>query len=278
MSSAGVFALVLLAAFFHATWNAGVKGASDKGLVLGLVSLSHVILGGVMALFLPFPPLHVWPFIAASTVIHFLYYILLFHSYRLGDLSQVYPIARGLAPILVTVGAQVFIGEVLPGIAWAGILVVSFGILALALQARKAQGLAILLAIATGFVIAAYSIVDGIGVRSTPVAMSYVAWLFISEIFVTLYVGIGRGRALLTVDRRIWAIGLGGGVVSTLAYAIVLYAKTLAPLGLVSTLRETSVIFAALIGIVLFKERPWILRAFASIIVALGIVGLSLVT
>jgi len=271
----GVFALVLLAALFHALWNAGVKGASDRGLVLGLVSLSHVILGGAAAFFLPFPPAEAWPFIVASTIIHFLYYVLLFHSYRVGDLSQVYPIARGLAPVLVTLGAQVFVGEELSPTAWMCVLTVSFGILLLSFQARVTQTKPIMLAIATGLVIAAYSVVDGIGIRLTPGALGYVAWLFICEVFVTGYIVLRRGRALFTVERRVWIIGLAGGVVSSLAYAIVLYAKTLAPLGLVSTLRETSVIFAALIGIIAFKERPWKLRALAATIVVAGVVGLA---
>lgn len=271
----GVFALVLLAALFHALWNAGVKGSSDRGLVLGLVSLSHVLLGGAAAFFLPFPPAEAWPFIVASTIIHFLYYFLLFHSYRLGDLSQVYPIARGLAPVLVTLGAQIFAGEVLPPIAWLCVLTVSSGILLLSFQARLNQIKPILLAIATGLVIAAYSVVDGIGIRLTPGAMGYVAWLFICEIFVTLFIVLRRGKTLFRVERRVWVIGIAGGVISSLAYAIVLYAKTLAPLGLVSTLRETSVIFAALIGIIVFKERPWKLRAVAAAIVVAGVVGLA---
>lgn len=271
----GVFALVLLAALFHALWNAGVKGASDRGLVLGLVSFSHVILGGLAALFLPFPPAEAWPFIVASTIIHFLYYFLLFHSYRLGDLSQVYPIARGLAPVLVTLGAQFFVGEVLAPTAWLCVLMVSFGILLLSFQARLTETKPILLAIATGLVIAAYSVVDGIGIRLMPGALGYVAWLFICEIFVTAYIVLRRGTALFRVERRVWVIGLAGGVISSLAYAIVLYAKTLAPLGLVSTLRETSVIFAALIGIIVFKERPWKLRAVAATIVVAGVVGLA---
>ena len=178
----------------------------------------------------------------------------------------------------MTLGAQVFVGEVLPPMAWAGILVVSLGILTLSSQIGKTQSKAIVLAVCTGLVIATYSVVDGIGVRATPVALSYVAWLFICEIFVIAYVAARRGRALLQVEGRIWVIGIGGGIVSTLAYAIVLYAKTIAPIGLVSTLRETSVIFAAMIGIVLFRERPWKLRAFAAIVVTGGVVVLALAT
>jgi len=271
--SAGVFALVMLAALLHALWNALVKTAADRTAVLGLISLGHVILGLSMAFFVPFPAVASWPFILGSTVIHFGYYYLLNRSYRLGDLSHVYPIARGITPVLVTLGAQAAAGEVLPVQAWAGVLAVSAGIILLsALSWRRATGTgALAAALMTGGTIAAYSLVDGLGVRVSGAPLGYIAWLFIMEIFVTAFIFLRRGRLMLQLPRRVLGSGVAGGLTSASAYGLVIWAKMLAPLGIVSSLRETSVLFAALIGVVALGERPWRGRLAAACVVVTGV-------
>ena len=271
----GIILIVLLAALLHAIWNALVKGSDDRAVTLAHISMGHVVPGFIMVAMSPKLAMEAWPFIAASTVIHWGYYYFLNMSYRLGDLSLIYPIARGLAPVLVAMGAQYWAGETLPLLAWIGIGIVSFGIMILAIGRARASGRAISAALVTSLTIAAYSIVDGIGIRASGDPLAYIGWLFVAELFVVFFVWFRFPVRLMGVGRKVTTIGIGGGVLSGLAYGLVLYAKTLAPLGVVSALRETSVIFAALIGVVLMGERPIGRRVIAAIVVALGIIILT---
>jgi len=272
--SYATISIVLFAALLHALWNAFIKAADDRLATLGLISLGHVVLGGILASQYPAPAPESWPFIAGSTIIHFGYYFLLYHSYRLGDLSHVYPIARGMSPVLVALGAQVFAGEVLPPIAWGGILLASFGIFMLAgdLFRSATPPLVVLTALATGTMIASYSLVDGMGVRVAGTALGYIGWLFIAEIFTAGFIFARMGGKMLQISRRTLVFGLIGGLVSASAYGLVIYVKTIAPLGMVSTLRETSVVFATLIGMIWLKERPWKLRLVAAMVVVSGVI------
>lgn len=266
--------IVLFAALLHALWNAFVKAADDRFAILGLISVGHVILGIALATQHPIPAIESWPYIFASTVIHFGYYFLLYHSYRLGDLSHVYPIARGMSPVLVALGAQVFVGETLPPMAWAGILLASTGIFMMAgdIFRGATPPVVVLTALATGGMIAGYSLVDGMGVRLAQSSLGYVGWLFIAEIFTAGFILARVGKGMLTLSRQTLFLGIMGGLVSATAYGLVIYVKAIAPLGMVSTLRETSVVFAALIGMLWLGERPWKLRLAASVVVAIGVV------
>jgi len=266
--------IVLLAALLHAMWNAFVKTATDRMAVLGLISLGHVAIGIGLAMQSPLPASESWIYIIASTVIHFGYYFLLYHSYRLGDLSHVYPIARGMAPVLVAIGAQFFANEALPLWAWSGILLASLGIFMLSgdVFRGKTPPIVVLTALATGLMIASYSLVDGLGVRLAATSLGYIGWLFIFEIFAAGFIFIRIGRGLFSLSRRTLFLGLIGGLVSATAYGLVIYVKAIAPLGLISTLRETSVVFAALIGMIWLGERPWKLRLAASCVVATGVI------
>lgn len=276
--SATSFALVLLAALLHATWNALLKSADNRAAALCLISVGHVIVGATLAFFVPLPAIESWMFLFGSTIVHFTYYFLLFHSYRLGDLSQVYPIARGMAPVLIALGAQFFIGEALPLKSWIGISIVSLGIFLLSYRVilRQIPAAAVGAAAATGVMIAIYSLMDGIGVRQSQAALGYIAWLFILEIFIVLFFAITRRKMVFALSARSLSLGVTAGAISALAYGLVIYVKMSEPLGVVSTIRESSVIFAALIGILIFGERPWKLRLIAAIIVATGVILLAL--
>lgn len=274
----GVIAIVLCAAFLHALWNALVKGAGDRTVMLGLIALGHVIPGVALAANLPAPAPESWIYILASTVIHWGYYYLLNAAYRSGDLSVVYPIARGAAPLIIALTAWLWVGEVLAPIAWLGIGAISLGIFILVRPGKVAQvpPAGLLAAFGTALTVAAYSIADGVGVRLSGQALSYVAWLFTAEIFVAAYVLGARGARLRAMGGRTIVIGIAGGVISGTAYALALYAKTLAPLGMVSAMRETSVIFAALFGVLWFGEGPKGRRLWSAAIVAGGIVLIGL--
>lgn len=270
--------IVLAAAVMHASWNAVVKGAGDRALTLAAVAGVHAI-GGLLLIAASSPPAPAsWPFILASTIIHYGYYALLFQAYRLGDLSQVYPISRGMAPALVAFGSYLIIGETLSGAGLAGLALVSLGIGLIAIQrgAAHADRRAVFAALLLGLTIAAYSVADGIGIRWSQSPTGYMGWLFLLEAPVVLAVLAPRIRRRHRMDYRAFGIGMIGGALSVTAYGMVLYAKTIAPIGAVSAVRESSVIIAALIGVAFFGERPWAGRLMAAAVVVLGVVLLAL--
>lgn len=276
--SATTVLLVLTAAFLHAFWNAVVKGAGDRTITLGLIALGHVIPGIALVWFFPSPGWGAVPFVIASTVIHWGYYFLLNVAYRLGDLSMIYPITRGLSPVLIALGAQFWLGETLPLLAWGGIVTVSAGVLILTKGiVRGGMPLGgVLAALGAAVIVASYSLVDGIGVRLSDSAMGYIGWLYVSELAVAVFVLATRWQRLRQMSLKSCALGYLGGVLSGLAYGLVLYANTLAPLGVVSAVRETSVIFAAIIGVMWFGEGPKRRRLLAAVVVSLGIICIGL--
>ncbi|WP_122072127.1 EamA family transporter [Pseudophaeobacter sp. EL27] len=274
-----VVAVILSAAMLHAVWNAIVKTAADRTTTLGLVALGHVIPGGVMVAYLPLPELESLGYVALSTVIHFGYFYMLGQAYKHGDLSAVYPIARGIVPALVALWAMVFAGEFLPLQAWLGIALIGLGIQLSSWRAlRSGVGrTALYYALGTGVCISLYSLVDGLGVRLSGNTLSYWAWGAFGHLFVAGFVALRRRRVLAQIPARSWLIGIAGGFVSMSAYGLVLFAKNFAPLGAVSALRETSVIFAALIGFVFLNEGNSMRRLGAAVVMALGValIGLS---
>ena len=273
--STTVLLIVLLAALLHALWNALVKTSGDRAITLGLVATGHCLPAVALMPFVPIPAAEAFPFIIASTVIHWAYYYGLNIAYRFGDLSLIYPIARGTAPVMVALGAMVWADEALSLWAWIGILTVSAGIMILA-AIKHADKRGIAAALVTSAMIAAYSVVDGIGIRVSGTPIGYVVWLFAAEICVAVFVIASRYSRARRITRRSLVLGLSGGVISGLAYALALFAKTLAPIGIVSAVRETSVIFAALIGVVWLREGPAPRRLLAASVVASGVIILAL--
>jgi drug/metabolite transporter (DMT)-like permease len=269
--------LVLGAAILHASWNAMVRGSGDRGATLAGVAGSHALVGLGMILLAPLPARESWGPLAVSVIVHYAYYVLLFQAYRLGDLSLVYPVSRGLSPLLVAVSAAILIGETLTPGGWAGLAAISGGILLLAAQARGAAAsrAAVLVALVLGVSIAVYSVSDGIGIRASGTPLGYIGWLFLLEFPIPVAIWLLRARARRAVPRRGTIIGLAGGVFSVAAYGLVLYANTLAPLGAVSAIRESSVIIAALIGVLVFGERPWKGRVVAAALVAAGVIAFA---
>lgn len=254
-----------------------VKAGGDRALILAGVALSHALVGVALILLSETPARESWPALIVSTLVHYAYYALLFQAYRLGDLSQVYPISRGLAPMLVALGALLLVGETLPPMAWAGLFAVSVGIWLLSLrpQGVEVDRRAVIVAVVLGLAIASYSVADGIGVRLAGDPTGYMGWLFLLEapvVFAVLGPRILRRGA---IDPRTFALGMLGGIFAVAAYGLVLYAKTIAPIGVVSAVRESSVVIAALIGVFLLGERPWKKRLAAALIVAAGVVALA---
>ncbi len=271
---------ILFAAALHATWNALVKSGGDRLIVLAAVNLVGFIIGGVGIHLLPLPAPASWPYLALSAVLHTGYYAVLLKAYRHGDLSHVYPLARGSAPLWITLGAALFLGEVLPPTAIVGISLACGGIMYLSFEGGPpwaGNRPATTYAFVTGAFIAAYSLADGMGVRLAESAPSFILWLsFLDGWPIALFAIITRRGQFAAYLSREWRYCLGGGVSAMVAYGLVIYAMSASALGAVSALRETSVIMAALIGVFFLRERASRFRVVAAGFVCLGVITLNL--
>ena len=279
---------VLLGAALHAGWNALVKSSGDKPLDTALVHLMGAGVALPLLLIVGLPGAAGLPYIAASLFIHVAYYSALAGAYQHGDLGLTYPIMRGFAPLLVALGSGSLIGEVPSPAAWAGVIGITTGV-ALVGLARPAEALhhrkALMFAFANAGIIAVYTVVDGLGVRAEVAAggsaLRYVMLLFVLDgIAYPLLVWLKRGpegRAhILAYARRRWPLATLGGSASIGSYAIALWAMTRAPVASVAALRETSVLFAAVLGTVLLKERFGLQRAIGTAVIVAGVVALRI--
>lgn len=271
-----VVIVVLLAALMHATWSALAKSTADR--VAGFVAMStvSVVLGAVGVGFVPSPDPAAYPYLALSGVLHVIYMLLMAWSYRVGDFNQVYPLARGTSPLLVTIIGLLFLHEVPALGQLLGILLVCVGLAALVFT-RARHGAptwpALVSAVATGLAITSYTVVDGLGVRRSDTVLGYVVWLQLTMgLGFVVVAALARGRRVLSFDRRTWLRGLGGGLIAATGYGLVLWAQTQAPLGTVAALRETSIVFGALIGAALLHEPMGRQRVIASVVVVTGVV------
>ncbi|MEC3917864.1 DMT family transporter [Nocardia sp. CDC160] len=265
----------LFAAVLHASWNAIAHKIPDKTVAFTLVNLGSMIGGIPLVCLAPIPDPRSWIFLGASAALHLAYNGLLMASYRLGDLSQTYPLARGTSPLVVTLAAAVFLGELPSAGQISGVLLISTGLACLVgwgYRAHPARPTAIYAALATGLMIASYTTVDGVGVRLSHSTLGYIGWLMLlGEFGVPLAALTQRRRALLTDLRPFWLLGLTGGLCSVLAYGIILWAQTRADLADVAALRESSIIVGALIGTLWFKESFGAPRIVATCAVTAGI-------
>ena len=272
-----VFLAVLVAAAFHAGWNALLKlnvepivATSLMAIASGVVAIPFIAVAG-----LPAPA--AWPYVLASTVVHIGYYLALAQAYRFGDLGQVYPIARGTAPLMTAVLAAFWVGESLGPYGWAGVIVLAGGILLLAVKGRRARqafdARSVGFALLTSLTITAYTLIDGLGARIAGSALQYTAWLFLLSGAAMGIYGFARvGPRLGGAVSEHWMTAVGGALLSTTAYAIAIWAMTVAPIALVAALRETSVLFAALFGVVLLREPLLPARIAAACLVLAGVV------
>ena len=278
-----VLLAVLLGALLHASWNALIKSAPDKSLNTALIHGLGTLLALPLLALVGWPQAAAWPYVIASTLIHIGYYTALAGAYRYGDLGLTYPLMRGSAPLLVALGSQVLLGERLSWLSWIGVLTICAGVLALGL-ARGMQGdeahrrKAIRYALLNAVCIAAYTVVDGLGVRANGAAPSYVAALFLLDGLPYLSLVLWQRRARLAEVRAYaasrWPVAALGTGASLGSYGIALWAMMHAPVATVAALRETSVLFAALIGTLLLRERFGWQRAAGTVIIVAGIMAL----
>ena len=273
-----VFFAVLLAALLHATWNSLVKGSQDKYVGMLLIALGHVPPGVIFVVFAPLPSMNVLPWLAASLALHLGYQLFLAASYRVGDLTTVYPIARGSAPLFVTMVSLTVLDV---NLSWAQVGSVGLLILGLLLLSydrlgvNKRQWTVVTLALVTGGFIASYSLVDGLGARKMGYALAYWGWVAIGNgVLMTLWMLLFQPSSMAKVclnPQNLTTLFLGGGA-SYLAYGIVTWAFTQAPIAVITALRETSVIFALLIGLMFLGERSTPLKIAACLMTVLGVV------
>lgn len=263
--------LVLFAALLHASWNALLRGGVDRLWSMTMMCVAIAIVCAVAALFLSPPAPESWGYALLSALLHVGYNLFLVRSYRVGDLGQIYPISRGSSPALITLGAALFAGETITPAELLGIGLVSGGIMSLAFRGRSLSVPSLPYALGTGCFIAAYSVVDGIGARLSGAPLAYTVWMSAlwGVLMPLVYIGLRDARSLFSV-RPGMLTAVVGGLVSLLAYAIVIYAMNEAPLGAVSALRETSVLFAALLGYLFLGEKLTVRRMLACVVIASG--------
>ena len=254
-----VLALVLVAAVAHAGWNALVKASGERAAIFSVMLLTGGVFGLVGVVVLPLPSPEAWFYLILSAAVHYGYYWFLLLAYRYGDLGQVYPLARGSAPLMVAIGAWFMAGEQLGVTGIAGLMLASVGIMSLALEnglPRNHAAKAVFFAIGTGTLIAAYTVVDGLGVRASQAPISYIAWLNLLEAApISLWLLVRRPASFTGLTARSWRQGIFGGVLAMAAYGLVIFALSLGAMAHVSALRETSVLFAALIGTLVLREK-----------------------
>jgi drug/metabolite transporter (DMT)-like permease len=266
-----IAALVLFAALLHASWNAVLKRGQDGLWGMTVMGIATSLACAALVPFLPLPARASWPYIAGSALLHVGYNAFLVRAYRRGDFGSAYPIARGSSPLLVTLGAGLVAQEVPTLTGMAGIVLVSIGIVSLGFRGRRLPETGIFYALGTGFFIAAYSVTDGIGGRLSASPVSYTLWMCLLWGATALPIYMLRRR-----DMRVWrgakATGMAalGGWVSLLAYGMVIFAMTRAPMGSVSALRETSVLFAVLLGRIVFGEKLTARRIVSVLVIAAG--------
>jgi len=277
-----IVGVVLCAALLHASWNALIKSGGDKAADTALITVAGAVVAFPFMLWVGLPNWSAWPYLLASLIIHVGYYIALVEAYRHGDLGLTYPIMRGFAPLLVALGSSVFIGEVPSTAAWLGIVGIALGVGLVGL-AHPGEALhhrrALAFAFANACLIAIYTTVDGVGVRANGGAARYVLLLFVLDGF--LYPALVWWRrsatertALVAYARTRWPMATLGGSASIGAYGIALWAMTRAPVASVAALRETSVLFAAVLGTVLLKERFGLQRALGTFVIVAGVMAL----
>lgn len=275
-----IFLVVLFAAALHASWNALVKSNGDKVVSMTAVTIGHAPLALIAMPFVPAPAPESWPYLIASVAVHTGYQLSLMSAYRLGDFTQVYPIARGSGPALVTLFSVGVLGISFHSLQLAAICLIVAGIFSLALL-RQSDGLhnpkAVGVALITGCFIAGYSLLDGLGARAAGTAFGYIAWMTVLNALVfSLLIGAFKPKALKTVfSHGKFMLFIGGGA-SVIAYVLVVWAMTQAPIALVTALRETSTILALFVGVLVLKERLSAGKVLATVLTLSGVLLLRM--
>lgn len=272
-----VFAVVVAAAILHASWNAIVKSAGEKFLTTILITATAAASALIALPFLPQPLPASLAYAAVSALFQIAYFLILTRAYQMTDMSQSYPLMRGSAPMLVALVSVFVLREPLSAAAWAGVLAVCCGIIAIAATAASGDSRGVRFALLNGVVIACYTLIDGLGVRRSGAPAAYTAWVVLLTGAPLSLWGIIRTRArFLPYLKAHWPLGVAGGLATTISYGLALWAMTLAPIAVVAALRETSILFGTLIAGLILRERLGLVRIASACMIAGGAVALRL--
>jgi drug/metabolite transporter (DMT)-like permease len=272
-----VVVAVLVAALLHASWNAATHAMPDREVGFFLLNVGVCVVPIAALPWVGLPATSAWAFVVGSVLVHLAYNLLLLRSYQLGDFGQTYPLARGTAPLVVALVGTAVVGQHLSAAEALGVVTISCGLVVLVLGRGSfhAGRPAVVAALTTGLAIATYTVIDGVGVRQSPDPLPYIAWIFALQGPLIATVVALRRRGLVRDSRSLLVPGLISGLVSFVAYALVVWAQSRGRLATVASLREVSIVFGALIGAVLFRERFGPLRVLGSVIVFTGVVLLA---
>jgi len=275
-----VFFTVLFGAACHAGWNALLKIKLDPFSAMALIAVASALLVIPVVPYVGIPPLAAWPWVFASVAFHLGYFIALTEAYRTGDMGQVYPIARGSAPLMTALVSTLVVGEMIGILGWLGVLMLVAGVFLLSIYGGRGVRFdrrAVAFALATAVTICGYSVVDGVGARTARNPHAYTVWLFLLDgLMMLVFVLLRRGTPVLRDFALFWKSGLIGGALSLAAYWIAIWAMTVAPIALVAALRETSVLFATAIAVVVLKEPLAPPRLIAALMIVTGLVLIRL--
>ena len=272
-----VFEIVLVAAVLHASWNAIVKAGKNTVLTMVLVTASAALWAVVLLPVLPSPSPESWPYIALSAALQIVYFALVARIYRIADMSQTYPIMRGAAPLIVALAGTLLIDEALSSSAWLGVCIICSGILIMLWSGGQKSREGLILALLNALVISGYTLVDGIGVRLSAASASYTLWIFlITGVAITCWATLTQWSQTRHYLRLNWHLGAVGGLGTLVSYGLALYAMTQAPVAVVAALRETSILFSAVISWLILKEHITIVRCVSVCVIAIGAITLRL--
>ncbi|HBI82136.1 MAG TPA: phosphonate utilization protein [Alcaligenaceae bacterium] len=274
-----VMIVILVGAVLHASWNVLIKSSEDKILDTAVIHLFCSFIALPFFIAFGLPSVEAWPYLFASCVIHIAYYFALAHAYHHGELGLTYPLMRGAAPLMVAVGSYIFVDDAAISLkGWFGVVFICIGVLVLGLSAGMLQHRrAILTALANAAIIALYTLFDSQGVRLSDHPSQYIAALFALDGWAfALWVFYIRGEKSIDYLKKRWKLAFGGAMASIGSYAIALWAMTVAPVASVAALRETSVLFATLLGAWFFKEKLTQRRMFAVLVIIAGAVMVRL--
>ena len=275
-----IFLLVIFAAILHAIWNGMVKSYKDKVISVSAIVFGHVPIAIIVMLFLPLPTLESVPYIILSAIIHQGYQYNLISAYKIGDLTKVYPIARGTGPIVATLISIIFFGVLITKFQTLSIILICFGIIILGLFSKNSiqNNKALIYSLFTGFFIGLYSLADGYGARVSQSPLNFLGWSFIlnAMIFPFVLKYMGYSNIIKRVMKEAKIIFWVGGTISYIVYGIVVWSFTQAPIPLVGALRESSIVFSILIGFFFLKERITFIKVVSILAIFAGVVLLKL--
>ena len=277
MSINFIFILILFSALCHAVWSAIIKSSSNPLSLMGITSILELIVFIPLSFYVPFPSLEIWYFLFASIFIHVLYRLNVIYSYKFGDLSFVYPIARGGSSFLIVIISIIFLTTSINIYGFLGIVVICIGLFLISFSSKiKFNKPAFFLAVSTAILITTYTLIDGIGVRSVENGFSYIVWLIALNGVPLLIISIFSKQGLRKTQTYSIKSGIAAGIFATLSYALVVWGMQFIEIAYASGIREVSIVFATIIGFFFLAEKNALNRILPSILIAIGIVTVYL--